>query len=96
MATFSATASTWRRAVERAERDLTLHPDNARAAYLAASALVTLDEKDRAREWLSRALAIDPRDIYTQYNSACIYANLGDIERAFDLLERAVRTRVTS
>jgi adenylate cyclase len=35
-------------------------------------------------------LAIDPHDIYTQYNSACIYANLGDIERALDLLERAV------
>jgi adenylate cyclase len=79
-----------RRGVERAERNLALHPDNARAAAVAAGALVTLDEKDRAREWLSRALAIDPHDIYTQYNSACIYANLGDIERALDLLERAV------
>src|SRR5438874_811155 len=79
-----------RRGVERAERDLTLHPDNPRSAYLGAAALVVLGENDRAREWLSRALAIDPHDIWTQYNAACIYTNLGDIERAFDVLERVL------
>jgi adenylate cyclase len=79
-----------RRGVERAERDLTLHPDNPRSAYLGSAALVTLGENDRAREWLSRALAIDPHDIWTQYNAACIYTNLGDIERAFDILERVL------
>jgi adenylate cyclase len=76
-----------RRGVERVERDLTLHPDNPRSAYLGAAALVALGENDRAREWLSRALAIDPHDIWTQYNAACIYTNLGDIERALDGLE---------
>ena len=76
-----------RRGVERVERDLTLHPDNPRSAYLGAAALVALGENDRAREWLSRALAIDPHDIWTQYNAACIYTNLGDIERALDVLE---------
>jgi adenylate cyclase len=78
------------RGVERAERHLSLHPDNPRSAYLGAAALVTLGENDRAREWLSRALAIDPHDIWTQYNAACIYTNLGDIERAFDVLERVL------
>src|SRR6266513_6183071 len=76
-----------RRGVERAERDLTLHPDNPRSAYLGAAALVTLGDNDRAREWLSRALAIDPHDFWPQYNAACIYTNLGDIERALDVLE---------
>jgi adenylate cyclase len=79
-----------RRGVERAERDLTLHPDNPRSAYLGAAALVVLGENDRGREWLSRALAIDPHDIWTQYNAACIYTNLGDIDRAFDVLERVL------
>jgi len=79
-----------RRGVERAERDLTLHPDNPRSAYLGAAALVALGENDRAREWLSRALAIDPHDIWTQYNAACIYTHLGDIERALDVLERVL------
>src|SRR5207248_10781923 len=84
------TKSAARRGVERAERDLTLRPDNPRSAYLGAAALVTLGDNDRAREWLSRALAIDPHDIWTQYNAACIYTNLGDIERALDLLERVL------
>jgi len=77
-----------RKGVERAERELTLHPENPRPAYLGAAALATLGEKDRAKEWVSRALAIDPDDVLTQYNSACVYSVLGDIERAFDLLER--------
>ena len=77
-----------RKGVERAERELTLHPENPRPAYLGAAALATLGEKDRAKEWVSRALAIDPDDILTQYNAACTYSLLGDIEPAFDLLER--------
>jgi adenylate cyclase len=77
-----------RRGVERAERDLALHPDNPRSACLGAGALTVLGENDRAREWLSRALAIDPHDIWTQYNAACVYSMLGDLESAFDLLER--------
>jgi len=76
-----------RRGIERAERELTLHPENPRPAYLGANALVTLGETERAREWLSRALAIDPDDILTQYNAVCTYSLLGDIEAAFDLLE---------
>src|SRR6266700_2120178 len=77
-----------RRGIERAERELTLHPDNPRPAYLGAAALVTLGQNDRAKEWLARTLAIDPDDILTQYNAACIYSRLGEIDTAFDLLER--------
>src|SRR5947199_46958 len=40
-----------RRGIERAESELTLHPENPRAAYFGANALATLGEKDRAREW---------------------------------------------
>src|SRR5438046_1577411 len=78
------------RGVERAEKDLILHPDNPRSAYLGAAALGTLGDNDRAREWLSRAMAIDPHDIWTQYNAACIYTSLGDTDRALDLLERVL------
>jgi len=76
------------RGIERAKNELTLHPENARPAYLGAAALVTVGDKDRAREWASRALSIDPDDVLTQYNVACVYSLLGDIERAFDLLDR--------
>jgi adenylate cyclase len=77
-----------RKALERAERELTLHPENPRPAYLGANCLLAIGERDRAMEWLSRATAIDPDDILTQYNVACVYAKLGDFDRAFDLLER--------
>src|SRR5881392_638488 len=77
-----------RRGIERAESELTLHPENPRAAYFGANALTTLGEKDRAREWAARALAIDPDDVLLQYNVACVYSLLGDLEQAFDLLER--------
>ena len=76
------------RGIERAKTELTLHPENARPAYLGAAALVTLGDTDRAREWASRALSIDPDDVLTQYNVTCVYSLLGDIEKAFDLLER--------
>ena len=77
-----------RRGVERAERALTSHPEDARAAYLGANALAVLGEKERAKEWAARALAIDPDDVLIQYNVACVYSLLGDVEQAFDLLER--------
>jgi adenylate cyclase len=77
-----------RRAVERAERELIQHPENPRPAYLGAGCLISLGERDRAREWLSRAMAIDPDDVLTQYNVACVLTQLGDHDKAFDLLEK--------
>jgi adenylate cyclase len=77
-----------RRGIERAERELAVHPDNPRAAYLGAKALVTLGQIERAKEWLDSSLAIDPDDVLTQYNVACAYTALGETEAAFDLLER--------
>ena len=76
------------RGVERAELELTVHPDNARPAYLGAAALVSIGEIERGREWLARALTTDPDDILTQYNVACLYAKLGESDAALELLER--------
>jgi adenylate cyclase len=79
-----------RRAVKLAERELILHAEDPRPAHLGSAALIELGEKDRAREWITRALAIDPDDPLTQYNVACGYTNLGDLDAAFDLLERSL------
>src|SRR3954447_4418344 len=76
-----------RKGAKLAERQLILHPDDARAAELGAGALMKLGETNRAREWVARALAIEPNNPPTQYNAACIYAQLGDAEKAFKLLE---------
>src|SRR5882762_9188961 len=77
-----------RKGVELAERELTLHPEDSRPAQIGSGALFALGEKDRAREWTARALAIDPDDLVAQYNAACNYSLQGDVDAALDLLER--------
>jgi adenylate cyclase len=74
--------------VKRAEQELARHPEDPRPAYLGAVGLVVLGDVDRAKEWASRALAIDPDDLLVQYNVACFHAQLGEAEQALSLLER--------
>ncbi|MFA1626524.1 tetratricopeptide repeat protein [Rhizobium mongolense] len=75
-----------REGVARAERELVLRPENARAAYLGALGLAALGELDRAKEWAGRALTIDPDDRLAKYNVACFYSLEGEHERAIGLL----------
>ncbi len=77
-------------ALARAERHIQLHPDDARALYLGASAHWLLGNPDRSRAWLDRALAIDPEENTTLYNVACSYALMEEADRALDLLEQVV------
>ena len=80
-----------RDAVARAERHIELHPEDARALYLGASALLQLDDRERCLAWAARALAIDPEENTTLYNVACIHAQLGRHDSALELLEKTVR-----
>ena len=73
--------------LKRAEEQLRDHPESSRPAQLGAGALASLGENERAKQWLARALAIDPDDTHLQYNAACTWAQLGEYDRAFDLLE---------
>jgi adenylate cyclase len=77
-----------RRGVERAQRELARNPENPRPASLGANALVLLGEVERAKEWATRALAIDPDDVLTQYNIACLYCFIGEYDNAISLLAR--------
>jgi adenylate cyclase len=79
-----------RRGVKLAELELSLHPEDSRPAHLGIAALIELGENDRAREWIARALAVDPDDPLTQYNVACGCTKLGDTDTALDLLERSL------
>ncbi len=79
-----------RRAVEIAEKHLSLHPDDARALYLTAVSLCRLGDTDRSLDWAGRALAMDPNEPVTLYNVGCVYALQGESEQAVDCLQRAV------
>jgi len=79
-----------RRAYQRVEKHLELHPDDARALYLGANSLCQLGERARSLEWSRRAQAIDPEDCGILYNIACTYALLGSSDEALDCLEKAM------
>jgi adenylate cyclase len=79
--------------LERAERELNLHPENSGPAQYGALALAHLGERDRARDWAARTLAIDPDDLLAKYIIACVYSQLGDLETAIELLEQVLPHR---
>jgi len=80
-----------RRAYQRAEKHLELHPDDARALYLGGNSLCQLGERARCLDWSRRAVAIDPEDCGILYNVACTYALMGNPEESLDCLERALK-----
>ena len=82
--------SSAQKALARAQRELQRSPENARAAYPGAIVQVELGRADAAREWLSRALAIEPDDFLTLYNVACTLSLLGDLDQAVEVLTNAL------
>ncbi|MGD1975942.1 MAG: tetratricopeptide repeat protein [Gammaproteobacteria bacterium] len=82
-----------REGVDRAETFLEDHPDNHRAFYLGAGALLDLGERKRAFEWAQKALAIDPSDPSIRYNMGCFYAKAGEIDQAFEYLQDSITSR---
>ena len=76
----------------RAEQELERQPESGRAAYAAAAALAALGDREGALRFAGRALALDPDDHPVQYNVACTYARLGELDMALDVLERTMPT----
>jgi adenylate cyclase len=81
-------ARRWARTtLARAEAALALDPINVSALGFGASALAVLGEAERARDWMDRAMLIDPGDPDLRYNMACALAcHLRDVEAALKLL----------
>ncbi len=77
-----------RRSFARADYELQLRPENARAAYAAAMAMLSLGKPERASFYCSRALSTEPDDHLTLYNVACVYSLLGKLDQAIELLVR--------
>ena len=73
--------------LKRAEEALRRFPESSRPAQLGAAAMVSLGKTDQAKEWMERALSIDPEDSHIKYNAACMWAQTGETERALDLLD---------
>jgi adenylate cyclase len=74
--------------IKRIENAYGSLPDTIDPLALGASVLAGLGEREKAREWLARALALNDAISDSWYNIACTYALLGDLEKALDLLEQ--------
>ena len=76
-----------RTGLERAERAVAKDPTNAQALAAGASALALVGEDRRARDWIDRALLLDPDNVGTRYNLACaLLDRLNDREKALEIL----------
>jgi adenylate cyclase len=61
-----------RRAAERCEKAVTIEPDNGSAMGFLVTALAVLGENDRMKEWIERAVLLDPDNLNMRYNLACV------------------------
>ena len=78
------------RVVRLVNDQLAAYPDDTRALYLGAGALMALGQREKGLEWARRAVAVDPTDTGTLYNVACLYSLDGQKEEAMNYLEKAV------
>ena len=77
--------------VSEAQRALQQDPSNGAALGIIAGGYAILGDRDRAREWIDRAMLIDPDNINMRYNFACVLAGyVGDKDEALHLLDGAL------
>ncbi len=75
-------------ALARAEKVLAHDRNNGAAFGHASNALAVLGQAERAKEWMNRALLLDPENANMRYNFACaLAAYLKDTDAALDMLE---------
>ncbi len=75
-------------AVERVEKAISRDPANAQAIASGANALAAVGDAQRARDWIDRALLLDPENLLMRYNLACaLSVHLNDKDRALDVLQ---------
>jgi adenylate cyclase len=75
------------RTLGRAEKAVAHDPSNGSALGWGATCHAVLGDGDRAKEWLHRAMLMDPDNWSLGYNFACALSNyLNDTEGALDLL----------
>jgi adenylate cyclase len=74
--------------VSESEKALQQDPSNGAALGIIAGGYAILGETDRTREWIQRAMLIDPDNLNMKYNFACILATyVGDKDEALRLLD---------
>jgi len=77
--------------VAEAQKALAQDPSNGAALGCIAGGHAVLGEAERAREWIERAMLIDPENTTMKYNFACVLAAyVGDKAEALRLLAQSL------
>ena len=80
-----------KRMVSESQKAVQQDPSNGAALGILAGGYAILGEVAKTREWIDRALLIDPDNLNMRYNFACILADaLRDKEAALKMLESAI------
>jgi len=75
------------RCLARVEKMVVAEPDHALAIGWGVTSLIALGEVERAKEWTSRAMLLEPDNLNLRYNLACGMVSLGEATMAIELLE---------
>ena len=76
-------------ALYKIEQHLALNPDDSRAIYLGAGALVRMGEQEKAMKWIKPLAATERDEPHLLYGIACLYSMTGRIEESIYYLEKA-------
>ena len=76
--------------VSEAQRAVQQDPSNGAALGILAGGYALLGEEAKAREWIDRALLIDPDNLNMRYNFACVLALMGDKEECLKMLQSTI------
>lgn len=81
----------YRRSLAKVKKQLELNPDDSRAIYLGATALMELGNHAEGLKWARKSYDLDPDDPYIVYGIACFHSRIGMTEEAVAYFEQAVR-----
>ena len=56
--------------------------------------MIEIGKKEKAFQWINKALDLYPEDVGVLVNAACLFAKNGDKDKALDLLEKVFWKRI--
>ncbi|MFL6759946.1 TIR domain-containing protein [Sphingomonas sp.] len=78
--------------VSESQKAVQQDPSNGAALGMLAGGYAIAGDEERTRDWITRALLIDPDNLNMRYNFACFLAvHLGDKEGALSMLQSILR-----
>jgi adenylate cyclase len=79
-----------KRMVSESQQAVQQDPSNGAALGILAGGYAMQGEKEKAREWIGRALLVDPDNLNMRYNFACVLSIMGDKDAALKMLQSAL------